>query len=192
MESNSSNIFLIITLLLFLIRFIYWKVTEVKADREKPRKNAVYSKKRMFTTSIGLLVGLQIIGIQILPFEPNVFVSSLGLLLVITGFAISMEGRRVLGANWAHAAEYQIKKNHELITSSIYHYIRHPIYSGYFLSLVGIELILGSYLSIIFIFLAIPVMNIQAANEERILSEHFGTKYTTYKKRTFRFLPYLW
>lgn len=192
MESSFSNIFLIVALLFFLIRFIYWKITEAKADREKPRKEPVYSKKRMFTTSIGLLVGLQIIGIQILPFEPNIVTSSIGLLLVVIGFLVSMEGRRALGTNWAHAAEYQIKKNHELITNSIYNYIRHPIYSGYFLSIVGIELILSSYLSLIFIVLAIPIMNFQASNEEKILSEHFGTKYTAYKKRTFRFLPYLW
>lgn len=192
MEPESYNIFLIIALVFFAIRFIYWKITEVKADREKPRKDRAYSKKRMFTTSIGLLVGLQVIGISIFPFEQNIITSSIGLLLVIIGFAISMEGRRVLGTNWAHAAEYQIKKNHELVTNSIYKLIRHPIYSGYLLSLVGIELILSSYLSLVFIILAIPVMHFQASNEEKILSKYFGIKYTNYKKRTFRFFPYLW
>jgi len=192
MENNVSTIFLVIALGLFLIRFIYWKVTEVKADREKPRKDAAYSKKRMFTTGIGLLVFLQVIGVEILPIEENILVQSVGLLLVLVGFAVSMEGRRILGNNWAHAAEYQIKKNHELVTASIYNYIRHPIYSGYFISLVGIELILSSFLSIVFVILAIPIMNMQAVNEEKILTEHFGQKYSTYKKRTSRFIPYLW
>lgn len=192
METTLSNIFLVMALVLFAIRFIYWKITEARADREKPRKDPAYSKKRMVTTAVALLVGLQIIGIQILPFEPNNIAAGVGLLLVATGFAVSMEARRVLGTNWAHAAEYQIKKDHELITKSIYHYIRHPIYSGYYLSIIGIELILGSYLSVVFAILAIPVMNYQAASEEKILTDYFGTAYAAYKKRTFRFIPYLW
>ncbi len=194
MENNPpyAAIFLGIGTALFLIRFIYWKVTEVKADREKPRRDSAYSKKRLFTTSIALLVLLQLIGIDILPFPSSLLLQVVGLLLVVVGFAISMEGRRALGVNWTHAAEYQIKKNHDLVTQSIYQWIRHPIYAGYFLSLIGIELILSSYLCLIFGILGSLLLTMQASQEEKLLTEHFGQKYRDYKKITRRFLPFVW
>lgn len=190
--NSTTLIFLSIALVLFGIRFVYWKVTEVKADREKPRKDSAYSSKRIYTTLLTFIILLQVIGVDILPFAQNIIVQGFGLLLVIVGFVISMEARRAIGINWTHAAEYQIKKNHELVTKSVYAYIRHPIYAGIFLSVIGIELILSSYLVLVLLFIAIPVMQYQAHLEETILTKHFGEQYKAYKKRTRRFLPFLW
>ncbi|HSA83915.1 MAG TPA: isoprenylcysteine carboxylmethyltransferase family protein, partial [Patescibacteria group bacterium] len=134
----------------------------------------------------------QVIGIEILPFTPQTGILLFGFFLVVVGFLFSMLGRHSLGTNWAHALEYQIKKKQELVTRGIYRFIRHPIYSGFFLSILGLELVLGSYLSIVVLLIGIPVLNRQAGMEEKLLEEHFGKKYGAYKERTTRFIPLLW
>ena len=152
----------------------------------------MHSKKRFFTTAIGIIIILQVFGVQIFPFTSHIFIDSIGMVLVVIGVGVCIEARRILGNNWTHAAEYQLKKDHELITEGIYHVIRHPIYSGFFLSVVGIEMILHSYLSVIFLVGGFFILNAQAEKEEKILREHFGKKYENYKNRTSRFIPLLW
>lgn len=195
MQQNFSlqSLLLFISIILFFIRYLYWKITEIQANRAKPKqKNFHRLQKMTLTGTMMIVLFFQVIGVEILPFIPNTFVILAGFALVVLGFLFSMLGRYTIGTNWTHALEYQIKKKHELVTKGIYHVIRHPIYSGFFLSILGFEVLLGSYLSIIFLLVAIPILNRQAGKEEKILTEHFGKTYTNYMKRTRRFIPYMW
>ncbi|MBI5452967.1 isoprenylcysteine carboxylmethyltransferase family protein [Candidatus Gottesmanbacteria bacterium] len=105
--------------------------------------------------------------------------------------AISVSARRVLGTNWAHAAEYQIKKDHELVTSGIYKYIRNPIYTGLVIAITGAELVAKSYLFIFFALFGFWVAYIQAKREEKILQEHFGKEYSDYMKKSKTLIPFI-
>ncbi len=181
----------IVTLLLFGIRFVYWKWTETKADRTKQKTRSRDTSRWLFDACLGILVILQLVGVSLFPFTTNIVLQLLGFFFVLVGITVSIEARRTLGANWAHAVEYQIKKDHDLVTQSIYQYIRHPIYAGYYLSLIGAELIVGSYL-IFGILLALPIVYTQGKREEKILEAHFGKKYTAYKKKSKMLIPFVW
>lgn len=182
----------VITLGVFAIWQIYWWMTASKANLEKPKNfpatRASYIK-RYSLNLIFLLVILQVLGLQILPVNYNS--QPYGLLLVTLGTLVSVSARRTLGANWAHAAEYQIKKNQTLTTTGIYKYIRNPIYTGLWMSLVGAELVAKSNLFMVIFFFGFFVAFLQSKLEERILEEHFGKAYTDYKKRSKMLIPFV-
>lgn len=185
-------------LALFVYWQFYWVITERVADKEKPKSpmtRNVWFFRKASSASIGILLGLQLLGLPIMPLELSIQVlfilQLIGFVLVLIGVSVAISARKTLGANWAHAYEYQIKPGQELVTSGIYRSIRNPIYTGLLLGLLGGELVAGSYLAFGIIPLVV-IAYIQAKREEKLLLHHFGEKYRTYMKRTKMFLPYLW
>jgi len=176
-------------------RYLYWVVMEHKGDREKPKTKPLNLKRlydRIFSLSLGILLALQLLGLNIFPYQNSTFLQIVGFILTCIGIWISIQARIDLGNNWTHAAEYQIKEKHQLITHGIYKYIRHPIYSGMFLSFIGSELIVGSYLVIATIIVLPIVAYLQGKKEEKILIKEFGSEYKTYMKHSKMLLPYIW
>ncbi|MBP9691091.1 isoprenylcysteine carboxylmethyltransferase family protein [Candidatus Woesebacteria bacterium] len=185
--------FEIATIILFGIWKYYWHITEQIADREKP-KNSTSKKsllRKHFTTFAGFGLLLQFIGVRILPMPESVATQILGVVIVLVGVIIGISARKSLGTNWNHAYEYQVKKNHELITNGIYKYVRHPIYLGLLLSLVGAELVAKSYLFIPFLVIGLYLAVLQGKQEEKILLNHFGDEYKKYMKTSRMLLPFL-
>lgn len=192
---NYIDILRLITIILLIGRFAYWIWAERQAHNDKPKSHTtspIELLKRISGLVIGLMIIIQLLGAQILTFPKNIYIEILGFITVIIGTTLSIKARKDLGTNWAHSAEYQIKKNHELITQGIYAYIRHPIYTGIFLSCVGAEMVSDSYLFILIVFVFSPLAYIQAKNEEKILIEQFGKEYEKYMSTSKMFIPYLW
>src|ERR1041385_5796191 len=62
-------------------------------------------------------------------------------LIVLAGLFISVWARFVLAGNWS--ARVTLKENHELIQSGPYRVVRHPIYSGILLMILGTAVFTG-------------------------------------------------
>jgi protein-S-isoprenylcysteine O-methyltransferase Ste14 len=92
-----------------------------------------------------------------------------------------------LGDNWHH--ETRVKKEHNLVKSGPYKWVRHPIYSGIFLFGVSVFLITGNVLSWLLVFLFFLLKVFRARVEEEILGEKFGDVYYEYVKETGMFFP---
>src|SRR5271155_5470650 len=190
-------LFRILAIFLILVGRFYWIITERIANREKPKTNskgiiALYQRlRRLVFPIIEIILFLQLLGWQLFPFSEQLFIIQLiGFVLVLIGVSIAISARKELGTNWVPAAEYQIKKKQELVTTGIYKYIRHPIYFSAFLSITGGELIAQSYLAlIVFVFLFEGYR--QSRREEKLLINHFGDSYKTYMKHTKMFIPFL-
>lgn len=184
-----------ISLLLHFLRFLYWQISEKSAKTEKPlilKPNRLDIVERVVTAGFGCFIGLQLLGINIYPFGNQPSLQIAGLCLVILGIGIAMSARRELGTNWAHAAEYQVKKNQEIIMTGIYRYIRHPIYFGMSLAYVGSELVAGSWLVLAVVPILAAITVRQAKNEEKLLLGKFGKEYKDYMNRSHRFIPFIY
>src|SRR5258706_3260707 len=103
----------IVTLFLFFAWRSYWSLTERIADREKPKTIAqppVFSPKRILRNiglwTVGFMLVLPLVGIKILPMEPNSYLQLFGFFLVVLGIGASVMARREIGTNWANAYEY--------------------------------------------------------------------------------------
>ena len=86
-----------------------------------------------------------------------------------------------------------VHEDHRLITSGPYRVLRHPSYTGSLITVTGIGLAVGNWLSLAIItgcaFLAYTLRMIV---EEKALASHFGEEFTQHKRRTWAIIPFIW
>ena len=139
----------------------------------------------------GVYIVVNLIGFVLFPFN-NLYIQIIGFILVSLGFIQAIMARKTLSDNWTESYEYQIKKDHELITKGIYEYVRHPIYGGLILVSTGALLVSGSYTFIAGLIIMLFAAEIFAKREEKLLTKHFGKKYIDYMKITKKFIPFIY
>jgi protein-S-isoprenylcysteine O-methyltransferase Ste14 len=130
-------------------------------------------------------------GIDVPIISANDATRLLGVTLCATGLALAIWSRYILGRNWSGFVV--IKEEHELIQRGPYTVIRHPLYTGLILGLIGTNLALfPTTHGIILIAVWIIAFYIKARAEERILTQEFGDQYTRYKQQvTAALIPFL-
>lgn len=124
--------------------------------------------------------------------ENNLFggiIGVIGAVFCAAGVALAIWARRHLGKNWS--AYPTLKENHELITSGPYRFVRHPIYTGLLLALLGSALALGSFWVIFFIAVCLVFVN-RIFVEERLMLREFPDSYPEYRRRTKALIPFIW
>jgi protein-S-isoprenylcysteine O-methyltransferase Ste14 len=84
-----------------------------------------------------------------------------------------------------------IRKDHDLVTSGPYRWVRHPLYSVGFLAFGAFSLLAANWFIFALLILAFIVLMQRTPIEERRLIEHFGDAYREYMQRTGRYLPRL-
>lgn len=112
-----------------------------------------------------------------------------GLLLTIAGIAFAFWARFFLGRNWS--SNVTIKQNHELIRSGPYRVVRHPIYSGLLLALLGTALIVNELRAYWGVVLCAVGLHLKAAVEEEFMLRQFGSEYGQYRQRTKALIPFV-
>ncbi len=114
----------------------------------------------------------------------------IGTVLTVLGLIIAIWARISLGRNWSSYTTY--KKEHELITTGPYRFLRHPIYSGMFLMLTGAFLYYGKLIILVIFAIASMIIAWRIVQEEKSMIKLFGKKYTDYMRRTRRLIPWIY
>ena len=112
-----------------------------------------------------------------------------GFVVAVCGLCISIHARLHLARNWSHAIDFEIKNRHELVTTGIYRYVRHPIYLGIYLTIIGTQIVAGSYLFFYFLAILPVIFYFQMKREEELLTQYFGKNYLDYMADSNMFLP---
>jgi protein-S-isoprenylcysteine O-methyltransferase Ste14 len=81
--------------------------------------------------------------------------------------------------------------DHKLITTGIYKYIRHPIYTAVLLITLSACIALEGKWSLILFLMTIGGLNIRIKNEEKFLLNTFP-EYTEYSKKVKRLIPFIY
>jgi protein-S-isoprenylcysteine O-methyltransferase Ste14 len=119
----------------------------------------------------------------------NICISSFGLLLIILGCFVNIKGRLDLKSNWSN--QIKVYTDHSLVTSGIYHIVRHPLYASLIWMFAGGAFLYLNYLAFILnAFIFLPFMYYRAKQEEKILIAEFEA-YKTYQSKTGMFFPKL-
>jgi protein-S-isoprenylcysteine O-methyltransferase Ste14 len=113
----------------------------------------------------------------------------IGTILFTVGLAIALSARIQLGHNWLDIETAAVKNTQQVVERGIYSYIRHPIYTGDLLLLLGLELALNSW-CVVLVLLLIPIVLRKAIQEERMLCDSLPG-YAGYVQRTKRFIPFV-
>jgi protein-S-isoprenylcysteine O-methyltransferase Ste14 len=113
---------------------------------------------------------------------------AVGVILFVSGLGLAVWARIYLGRNWGMPMTQ--KDEPELVTSGPYHLVRHPIYSGILLAVLGTSLATEIYWLI-----ALGVMGTyfihSAKVEEKIMTASFPGTYPNYRARTKMLIPFL-
>ena len=108
-------------------------------------------------------------------------------LVMLLSWAAMLGGLVIMGKAWKQIH----KADSELVTSGLYHRVRHPQYSGLFLITVGM-LIQWPTIITAAMWPILAVMYYRLARrEEREMESHFGDQYVTYRQQMPMFWPRL-
>lgn len=113
----------------------------------------------------------------------------MGLILFFTGSVIQLMAIRALGRQYS--VHVTLQNGHQLIQSGLYGLIRHPMYLGLFLSILGVPLIFRSWLFLPVLLLLLFFLAYRIRLEERLLREEFGLVFEAYRQKTKLLVPYL-
>lgn len=114
----------------------------------------------------------------------------IGGLSALIGLVFFRWTHHTLGKNWSLMLE--LMKNHELVTSGPYKYVRHPMYASIYLTHVGFLILTSNWLvGVLFLAPFTILYIVRVRSEEQMMLERFGEKYQNYMKRTGRLFPKL-
>ncbi len=90
------------------------------------------------------------------------------------------------------SATIEVQEEQRVISTGPYAVIRHPMYSGAFIMLLGVPLALGSWWALIFVFLLFAAIVWRLLEEEKFLAKNL-LGYTNYRQKVrYRLIPFIW
>jgi protein-S-isoprenylcysteine O-methyltransferase Ste14 len=111
-----------------------------------------------------------------------------GVVLFVSGLALAVWARIYLGRNWGMPMTERAEP--ELVTSGPYRFVRHPIYSGLLLAVLGTALATNIYW-LIALVIAGAYFIYSATVEERLMTTSFPDDYPGYKTHTKMLIPFV-
>ena len=177
---------------LWILFGLYWLVSAFQRKKTKQREN--WGQRLRYV--LPLVVASYLLsrpeahygwlGARFVPASDAV--GWVGVLLTAAGVAIAFWARWHLGANWSGVVT--LKEGHELIRTGPYRTIRHPIYTGILLALLGTAVAVGEVRGLLALAIAWLSFYIKARREESFLTQEFGPGFAEHRRHTGMFLPH--
>lgn len=116
-------------------------------------------------------------------------VSLVGDVLVASGLILDMV---VIIQNSYAAVNVVVESGQRLVSSGLYGLVRHPMYTGNVILMLGVPLALGSYWGLVFVIPGLIVLILRIRDEEDLLA-HELSGYREYTQQVrYRLVPYVW
>jgi len=116
-------------------------------------------------------------------------VAAAGFLIQVCGFAFTIWARSYLGALWSGGVV--LREGHTVVDTGPYRLVRHPIYAGLLLAMLGSFLMKGSVFWLVVLVLTTAALLWKALAEERLLTRELGEAYAAYRRRTRMIIPWV-
>jgi protein-S-isoprenylcysteine O-methyltransferase Ste14 len=109
--------------------------------------------------------------------------------LVAIGLGLAM---LVVVQNGYAAANVTVEAGQQLVSTGLYGLVRHPMYTGNVIMMVGVPLALGSYWGLVFVIPGVLALVARIRDEEELLG-HDLAGYRDYTRQVrYRLLPHVW
>jgi isoprenylcysteine carboxyl methyltransferase (ICMT) family protein YpbQ len=171
----------------WVVFWIYWLAVSVGVKAGRTRWSRFAGVRLAIILIVLLLLRLRILkGHRAVTSDP--WLQGIGLALFVLGLALAVWARVYIGRNWGMPMSE--KADPELVTTGPYRVIRHPIYSGIILAMIGTAVAVSWYWLIAVVLLG-GYFVYSATREERYLTERFPEAYPRYKKSTKMLIPFI-
>jgi protein-S-isoprenylcysteine O-methyltransferase Ste14 len=183
----------------FLAACLIWNVPELIGMRKQMARVSRKGVSFQDRGSMGMLIGLQWIGLALnfllgwmFPAAaiqgPRTTIFLLGVLLMLSGVVLRWYAIWTLGNFFTR--DVAVSPDQKVVQDGPYRYIRHPAYSGTFLTMLGVGLALTNWASLLVLLLFVLAGHMYRVHvEEQALMHTLGQPYITYMQRTKRFIP---
>jgi protein-S-isoprenylcysteine O-methyltransferase Ste14 len=170
--------------IVWVLFWVYWLVAAEMAKR---------GSRTMRSRVPGLLIAaVTFVLLRVyngnMPAVHNTIAQALGVALFVCGLGLAVWARVYLGHNWG--VPMKRKDEPELVTSGPYRFVRHPIYSGVLLGVVGTALATGIYWLIAAAIMG-AFLVYSARVEEKLMTDSFPTTYPSYRAKTKMLIPFV-
>lgn len=184
--------------IVWAVGVIGWYVIRIPFERKVKRERVVDARHRLREL---VLLSCSTMGLGIIPlfwatshvfdyadYPYSVVQFGLGTLMFALSLWLFRRTHADLGRNWSVTLE--IKDNHNLITGGVYRYVRHPMYSAFFLWALAQLILIPNWVAgpaglvgfgILYAF--------RIGREEQMMLDTFGDQYRAYSARTARLVP---
>jgi len=109
--------------------------------------------------------------------------------LVAAGLGIAFV---VVIQNGYAASTVTVETGQKVVCGGVYKFVRHPMYVGNVIMIVGVPLALGSYWGLFFVLPAVVVLVFRILDEEKMLNQELAG-YPEYAQQVrYRLMPYVW
>lgn len=172
---------------------VYWFAAGWSRKAEQTSESPVYRILRLailaatFTLLFARWTAIGVLGKHFLPTTPSI--EYVGFVLAAAGISLAVWARVHLGQFWSDKVVLMV--DHQLIRTGPYVFLRHPIYSGVLLGVVGTAILLGEWRGVLAFFILLTNYWIKAKREDRILAGAFPSTFTDHKNRAGFLLPRL-
>lgn len=113
----------------------------------------------------------------------------IGDVLVAGGLMVMM---LVVIQNSHAAATVRVEADQKLISTGLYGLVRHPMYTGNVIMMVGFPLALGSYWGLAFVIPGAVILSVRIRDEEKLLKEELDGYRDYTQKVRYRLVPCMW
>jgi protein-S-isoprenylcysteine O-methyltransferase Ste14 len=177
---------------LWVLFVAYWAVAAVGAKRSASRRrwgSEIGLRLLMFLLIFALLQSRslrQFLGEMQRSASHSDILGWSGAMLCLVGFGLAIAARWHLGRNWGMPMSH--KEQPELVTSGPYALIRHPIYTGLILAMLGSAMAINIFWALLLVLLG-PYFIYSARREETLMLQLFPETYAAYRARTGMLAP---
>jgi protein-S-isoprenylcysteine O-methyltransferase Ste14 len=172
----------------WLVFWLYWFAMAVTAKAGRSRWTRFAAVRVGLILVVLLLIRLRAVKGNGGAATSNPWLLGIGLAVFVLGLALAVWARVYIGRNWGMPMSQ--KADPELVTTGPYRRIRHPIYSGIILGMVGTAIAVSIYWLIAVAILGAYFL-FSAVVEERNMTKLFPDAYPAYKHATKMLIPYV-
>ena len=187
---------------LFLVTCLVWLAPEIISMRRQMGKFSRKAELIQDRSSLAILLGMQWAGLALnfllawrLPAAAIQWQRTglffLGLGLILLGVALRWYAIKVLGGYFTR--DVVVSVDQPVVQRGPYRLIRHPAYSGTFLTMLGVGLAMTNWASLAALLLCVFLGHLYRVSiEEKALVRMIGEPYREYMRRTKRFIPWVY
>ncbi len=178
---------------LWLVFIAFW-IAMARRGKAVAQRESAFSRLSHY---LPLALGIYLLAAPDVPIAPldsrfaplSLWLVQLGAALTLVGILFAIWARVLLAGNWS--SDVTLKHGHELIVAGPYAFVRHPIYTGILLGLLGTALAVGEWRGLLAVLLATAAFWRKLQIEEAVMRRQFGDAYARYAEHVPALIPFV-